>query len=273
MAYGRSSPRRGVALTGGTLVGLAGCGPLVPYDTDDAGDDGTSGTSAGSVSADTTATTTVAVTTSQPPPPGTTTTTGPPPLEGPPQLIDAYFLTEDTLQLVFSEPIAPTDGVDPTKFRLSLAHTSSGYYGESYTTHYNDVGNWNGEEYCYEYCGCNFICDTEGECYEWCYTMQGPILHVSGMENGPASHQVVLTLDHPIKPSVCGVLKDIQEYGYDGGLFVHYSNNGFPGIVDTQSEPLDAIAEHWVLRPHDRWANQQGDFPFMDPYIPIPCPF
>ena len=36
---------------------------------------------------------------------------------------------------------------------------------------------------------------------------------------------------------------------------------------------LDAIAEHWVLRPNDRWASQQGDFPFMDPYIPIPCPF
>jgi hypothetical protein len=271
MAYVRSGPRRTVALTGGTLVSLAGCGPLVPYDTQDGGDDLSSGGTMGSASAGTTAMTTATVTTS-PPPPSTTTSTGPPPLDGPPQLIDAYFLTDTTLQLVFSEPIAPTTGVDPAKFRLSVGYVGSGYY-EGYSTNYNDVGNWNGEEYCYEYCGCNFICDTEGECYEYCYTMQGPILHVSGMDNGPASHQVVLTLDHPVKPGVCGVLKDLEQYGYEGGLFVHYSNNGFPGIVDTQSEPLDAISEHWVLRPNDRWASQQGDFPFMDPYIPIPCPF
>jgi hypothetical protein len=272
MAYVRSGPRKGIALTGSTLVSLAGCGPLVPYDSDDGGDDSTSGgTSAGPASAETTAPTTVAVTTS-PPPPTTSSTTGPPPLDGPPQLIDAFFLDESTLQLVFSEPIAPTDGVDPAKFRLSLAYAGGGYYGQ--TTHYNDIGNWNGEEYCQEYCGCNFICDTDGyECYEWCYTSQGPLLQVSGMENGPAAHQVILSLDHPVKPTVCKVLTDIDMFGYEGGIFVHYSNNGFPGIVDTQSEPLDAISEHWVLRPSDRWANQQGDFPFMDPYIPIPCPF
>jgi hypothetical protein len=263
MAYGRSNPRRTVALTGGTLVTLAGCGPLVPYENEDGGDEATSGTSASTTQS--TSTVTTATTTS--PPPSTTTTTGPPPLDGPPQLIDAFFLTNNTLQLVFSEPIAPTTGVDTAKFRLSLAYAGGYYYGDG--TQYADVGNWNGEEYCYEYCG-----PAPGDpCYEWCYTMQGPHLRVAKMENGPATHQVTLTFDAPVQSGVCDMVDNLEEWGYGAGLFIHYSNNGFPGIADTQNEPLDAIAEHWVLRPHDRWGNQQGDFPFMDPYIPIPCPF
>lgn len=263
MAYARSN-RRGIGLTGGTLVTLAGCGPLVPYDTDDGGEDTTTGDTSAGPATDGSTPGTVAVTTT-PPPPATTTTTGPPPMDGPPQLIDAFFLTQTTLQLVFSEPIAPTTGVDPTKFRLSAAYGGGGYYWDG--TSYQDVGNWNGEEYCQEYC--NYY----GECYEWCYTMPGPVLRTSGMENGPESHQVTLTLDAPVSAGVCETVKQIAEAGYDTGLFIHYSNNGFPGIIDTQGEPLDAIAEHWVLRPNDRWADQQGEFPFMDPYIPIPCPF
>ena len=260
MAYSRSNPRRALALTGGTLATLTGCGPLVPYDGDDAGDDTTGSTTA---TQDPTPSSTTSTTT-PPPPPTTTSTTGPPPLDGPPQLIDAYFLADDKLQLVFSEPIAPTTGVDPSKFRLSVGYAGGGYYG--YGTNYADLGNWNGEEYCYEYC-------EPGGCYEWCYMGQGPQLTIGKLESGPQAHQIVLSLDHQVNAGLCRFIDDIQDWSERGGIFVHYSNNGFPGIVDTQSEPLDAIAEHWVLRPNDRWASQQGDFPFMDPYIPIPCPF
>jgi hypothetical protein len=189
--------------------------------------------------------------------------TGPFPMPGPPQLIDARVLDASVVELFFSEPIAPIGSIDPKKFRLSAAFDNA-YY--AYGTWYSDLGRWNGNEVCHEYC-------YGDECYEWCYTPPGPNVQVIAVTNSSYADRVLLTLDQPITANVCRQLEQRLDNGADvAALFLHYSNNG-QGIVDTDGESLDAIAEHWVLLTNQYYSYQQGAFPFMTPFVPIPCPF
>jgi hypothetical protein len=191
------------------------------------------------------------------------------PHDGPPQLIAAQVLDQFTVELFFSEPIATISGIDTAKFRLSAAF-SNAYYAQG--TWYSDLGRWNGEEVCHEYCYGDY---TEGpeNCYEWCYTPAGPNVHVQGVLNGYTSDRVLLTLDQPITSNLCKQLQDRIENGADtAAIFLHYSNNG-QGITDLEGEQLDAIAEHWVLLTQQYYSYQQGTFPSMNPFIPIACPF
>lgn len=205
----------------------------------------------------------------------TTDPTGPEPHDGPPQLVAGFFIDAARVELVFSEPIASVGAIDTSKFRLSAA-SHGAYYGSG--TLYADLGVWNGEEVCNEYCygedygGDGY--DTDGECYEWCYTMPGPNVHVATVTNDSAySERVVLQLDGLISANVCEQLRQRLEQGADtAAIFLHYSNNG-PGIMDTDSEQLEAIAEHWVLLHNQNYSYQPEFFPYMIPFVPIDCPF
>jgi hypothetical protein len=274
----------GAALAGGSLV-LGGCGRNL-VQLDDAG--GTSGTDDTGSSASATATDPTMTTSPTDPTVSTgdpTGTTGEPlPQPGPPMLIDARFLDNLTVELFFSEPIVPPDAVDPTKFRLSIGVSWGGYYGPYGYTQYLDIGQWNGDEVCQEYCCYNYeYCydyDGDGDyCYEWCYQQPGPPLKIAQVRgsSGYAS-RAQLVLDQSIKSQVCEQISDWLDggYGYSniGGIFVHYSNNGATAIVDSdESLPLDAIAEHWVVLANQQNLSVQGQFPLMNPFIPIDCPF
>jgi hypothetical protein len=202
--------------------------------------------------------------------------TGPQPHDGPPQLVAGYFVDAARVELVFSEPIASLGAIDTGKFRLSAASHGS-YYGSG--TLYADLGVWNGEEICNEYCyeddyGGDDYGETDGECYEWCYTMPGPNVHVATVTNSSAyTERVVLQLDQLINANVCETLRERIEQGADAAaIFLHYSNNG-PGIADTDNEQLEAIAEHWVLLQSQNYSYQPDFFPYMIPFVPIDCPF
>jgi hypothetical protein len=257
----------------------------VPFDEDDAGGSATSddsGTSGGS--ADTTATTVTTTASTTVSTSADTSTTGEPlPQPGPPMLIDAQFLDNLTVELFFSEPIAPPDGVDPTKFRLSVGVSWAGYYGPYGYTQYLDLGQWNGEEHCEEYCCYNYeYCydyDHDGDyCYEWCYQQPGPPVKIALVQSSGYASRARLVLDQGIKTQVCTQIDEWLNNGYGegniGGIFVHYSNNGSTAIVDSdESLPLDAIAEHWVVLSTQQNLSVQGQFPLMNPFIPIDCPF
>lgn len=191
------------------------------------------------------------------------------PQPGPPQLIAAQVLDQFTIELFFSEPIATISAIDTKKFRLS-ASFSNAYYSQA--TWYSDLGRWNGEEVCNEYCYGDY---TEGpeNCYEWCYTPAGPNVNVQSVVNGYYADRVLLTLDQQITPNLCKQLQDRIEQGAEtAAIFLHYSNNG-QGLTDLDGEQLDAIAEHWVLLTQQYYSYQQGTFPAMNPFIPIACPF
>lgn len=270
------------SLAGGSLV--LGCTNRAYDFNDDGGgsNDDSTGTTDGTV--------TVTVSTTEPTgsptttPPTTTTpttsptdptvdpdTTGPPPeMPGPPQLIAAEMLDNLTLQLSFSEPLAPPNSVDPQQFRLSIAYAPKGGYYYQYNTYYQEVGNWNGdcEEYCYEYCydtGCNEQC--------WEYCQPGPQLRVAAFEQlYDRPDLLLLFFDNGIGSSVCTQLENFPSE-WTRGLFIHYTPEGSAPITDNSGELLADIAEHWALQPNRQWAYNQGTFPFMEPVIPIPCVF
>lgn len=211
----------------------------------------------------------------------TTATTGPQPMPGPPMLIDAEIIEPNVIELYFSEPMADPSGVDPAKFRLSAAWSRHySYYGDEWGgTYYQEVGRLNGEEVCMEECWCDYYdydyCYYGPEyCQEWCYTQPGPPVTAIALQLHPVhSSRMLLTIDNAITSSVCRRLDDYADFADSVGLFVHYTNNGSPDIDDTDSEQLDAIAEHWTLPPREDWAYMQGDFPAMPMLIPISCPF
>lgn len=196
----------------------------------------------------------------------TETDPGPTPLPGPPQLIDARVLDAFTVELFFSEPIADIGTIEPSKFRLSAAHSNT-YYSES--TSYVELGRWNGVEMCNEYCY-----GPEPEyCNEYCYTAPGPDVRVLSVTNSGYSDRVLLGLDNAITGGICRQLERRLENGaVTAALFLHYSNNG-AGLTDLDGEALDAIAEHWALLTTQDYSYIQGVFPTMNPFIPIDCPF
>ncbi len=262
------------SLAGGSLV-LGGCVSRAYDFGDDGGGDAESGTTEGttdptmgSVGPTTTPTTTSPTDptvdptdpTGQPPPPV---------LPGPPQLIDVQLLDNSTLALVFSEALSSPQSVDPQQFRLSGAYAPKGEYYYQYNTYYQEIGNWNGpcDEYCYEYC-------YQDECYEqcWDYCQPGPPVRIAAIEQSPERTDILLlTLDNGIGHGVCNQLSTFPEE-WTKGLFIHYTPNGVP-VTDTQGELLADIGELWALQPDRQWMYNQGTFPFMEPVIPIACPF
>ncbi len=192
--------------------------------------------------------------------------TGREPLPGPPQLVDARVLDAFSIELFFSEPIADIGAIEPTKFRLSAAHSNTNYQEATY---YADIGRWNLEEVCNEYC---YGPEPEN-CNEYCYSNPGPNVRVQSVTNSAYSDRVILGIDNGITANVCRQLEQRLENGSTtAALFLHYSNNG-AGITDLDGEGLDAIAEHWALLTTQSYSYQQGVFPAMNPFIPIDCPF
>lgn len=266
------------SLAGGSLV-LTGCVSRVYefQDEDGGSEDDSTGTSGGSVTVSTTEptggpTTTPPVTTdpTDPTVDPTDPTAPPPEMPGPPQLIAAQLIDNLTLELTFSEPLAPPNSVDPQQFRLSAAYAPKGEYYYQYNTYYQELGNWNGscEEYCYDYCydtGCYDQC--------WDYCQPGPPVRIAGIVQPAGRPDLLwLSLDNGIGSGVCSQIVNFPPK-WTKGLFIHYTPEGNAPVTDTAGELLADIAEHWALQPNRQWSYNQGTFPFMEPVIPIPCPF
>lgn len=139
-----------------------------------------------------------------------------------PTVIDAELLADGKhLRLQLSEPVTPTEGVDPNDFRLSMAMAYAyKFYAYAY---YYDLGEL-------------------GETGEL-LSMRSLQAHGDTLE---------LELDQFIDPAYCAELererKDMQEPGIraDTGVFLHYAP-GERGITDSEGNPMAAIAAEWVL--------------------------
>jgi hypothetical protein len=98
-------------------------------------------------------------------------------------------------------------------------------------------------------------------------------VRVASLVQSPDRFDVfLLTFDNGIGSGVCSQLANFPEQ-WTKGLFIHYTPDGAAQVTDTVGERLADIAEHWPLQPDRQWAYNQGTFPFMEPVIPIPCPF
>ena len=127
-----------------------------------------------------------------------------------------------TLRLEFTRPVAPTTGVNPNDFRLSLG-LSYAYKMYAYAYYY-DVG---------------YAADA------------GELAEFVSLE--VAEHVVELTLAEPFPLYYCQEIERElvmmqQEPGIKakGGMFLHYSPGKVP-VMDTKGKALSPIAEKWVL--------------------------
>lgn len=69
----------------------------------------------------------------------------------------------------------------------------------------------------------------------------------------------------------CTALAYFTNEGLKSGLFVHYRPGATP-LADAAENPLAAIGPQWVDARAESYLEFQGDFPNLNPYLPIPCP-
>jgi hypothetical protein len=179
------------------------------------------------------------------------TGTGEPP--APPQLIEVKRV-DTALVLTFSEPINIPADLDPEQFRLSAAIA----HPDGAKTAYYDPGPWN--IYCY-------VPMTTG--MEDCYAVD---LTAVIVEPTAQSDELLIEFFTEFYPSLCMELDArAKAIGSTGALYLHYSDNG-PPITDLDGEALVAIGEPWVLDQFSTELSVPGEFPFLNPRLPIPCP-
>lgn len=165
----------------------------------------------------------------------------------------AMNLTGQFVALRFSEPVGPLEGVDPSDFRISLALPHLLCTGDGGCV--DETAYWDANFYV-EYRLTYYGPPPDGDRFE-----------VDLIAPGNMPTDVVLRFAIPLDPLLC-------EYfdGYADALFVHFA----PGAIPVQSadgELLAAIGPQWVdyVGPIPSMVVD-GEFPNLDPRVPIPCP-
>ncbi len=69
----------------------------------------------------------------------------------------------------------------------------------------------------------------------------------------------------------CDAVAEFVAEGVKAGIFLHHSD-AVATIEDEDGERLASIGKHWVDKSDRPYTEVQGDFPNLDPYLPIPCP-
>lgn len=188
-----------------------------------------------------------------PPPPDPSDATAP-------ILIEGRFTEPGVVELVFSEPLAPPDGVDPKKFRLSAARGMTDEYrtGCLASTDYCDLSLGLGDYACNR---CGSYYGDDDDCPD--------MIEVASLElreDDPT--RLVLGLSAPIRPLLC---LQIDYAGDDAGIMVHYSSRDIPTVTSTDGTRVEDIAPLWVLE-GERDDHQDALFPARDAFVAIRCP-
>lgn len=167
----------------------------------------------------------------------------------PPQLLSGQFEDQTHLVLQFSEPLAPVEGVDPEKFRLSLA-ISRGYF----TDYYDLSVHFDGSPY-------EELGDDSGR---WLRHQQ---TRVTSLERLADPSQLELEISDEIDHA--GACEAIAAAETEAGLFVHYTDFRTPNVADPAGNALEDIASHWVMG--NTMASVGGDLEELDSAPAIPC--
>lgn len=180
--------------------------------------------------------------------------------ETPPTIIDARFEDENTLVVQFSEPIGPTADIDAARhFRIS-----SGFYVESLgVTAYYDIAH----HFPQGVPGVDE--DGNGEGLAESLFRHGFTL-VAEIERGASDDELRLLLSYPIEPYVCEVLPKAEALGIPAGIFLHYDPGSAPRVADLAGNELGENGGWWVGSTFG--TTLMGEFPELDPRMPIPCP-
>jgi len=200
-----------------------------------------------------------------PPPPPVDTT--------PPALVSAVLLDPSTLQLSFTEPIAPVDLVNPKRLRFSFVQAFTGYYGDP-ITFVVDPRFYNGAVSCPPAPPCYDPYDYY--CYDpYCYDEpSAPILAAKLVNHDSDPNSVLVALTTAIQPSLCQTLESAgQSPEIEAVLHLHYAAGGLAQLTDLAGVPLPALADDWVKTSDYYLVYDDVFLTNLDPFVPIPCPF
>jgi hypothetical protein len=201
-----------------------------------------------------------------PPPPGDIT---------PPALTAVTIIDPVTLQLSFTEAIAPVDTVNPKRFRLSLARGYFGNYGGQPGTYLREPHYYNFVETCPPLPpGCYYE-PLPYYCYYYgnCYYQPSPQLEVADLFNHYADPtQVILSLTFPIQRSLCDVINAPEDPLVDFVLHLHYAAGGLAQVTDLAGLPLAPLSDAWVKQDAVYYSYvNAAPFSNFNPFLPIPC--
>ncbi len=167
----------------------------------------------------------------------------------------AMNLTGEFIALRFSEPVGSLDGVDPSDFRISVARPYQLCSGGGGCV--DKTGYWDANFYVAYYLD---------------YAPYGPPpgsdrFEVDLLAPGNMATDVSLHFAVPLDPVFCEYFE-----GYPAPLFVHFAPGPIP-VRSADGEPLAAIGPEWVdyVGPIPAM-GVDGEFPNLDPRVPIPCP-
>lgn len=182
-----------------------------------------------------------------------------------PQIRGAQFVDARHVRLVFSEPLAPTDGVNPRQFRLSTAYATVEPEGYAYVS-YADIAYQAGDD-------------------------DAPIV-VKQLKRYADETLVGLELSRAVPAAVCEEIGDIkrdiaeqaayysaQQDAYepgpriDTGIYLHYTKRGSSGVRDLAGNALDDVGAAWALNFGAQYANLTGQDPVarLDLLVEVPC--
>lgn len=249
------------AIASGALV-LAACprggGEDTDTDTDGSG-------SSGDMTTTLSPTTTIDPTTGPPPPPGDIT---------PPALVSATLLDPQTLQLSFTEPIAPVDTVNPKRFRFSFAIGYFGAYDTQQQTFLRDPRYFNYTQNCVP---CQYGPFPDYCYYQpyYCYFIPSDEILVAELYNHYSDpNSLLLFLTEPIRPSLCNAINNDGDPKFsDAVLHLHYADGGLAQITDLAGIPLGPDGKFWVQYDGNYYTYIAPAFSNFTPFVPIPCPF
>jgi hypothetical protein len=183
-------------------------------------------------------------------PPAVTATTQP-------TVVDAQLEGANSLRVTFSNAVKPTTGVDPAKFRLTVAYftrpaSASGKYSYQYY-----AGSYHGSYYGSQD-----------------HTVYSDVGDLAAMTADPTTaDQAVLQLGSTF--SAATACKQIAAFNAanpnaHAGLYLHYSSAGTPTIEDLQGNKVASLAAYWATDPTIEQIN--GDFIGKPIPVALTCP-
>jgi len=186
--------------------------------------------------------------------------TGEPPAVTTPQttIVDAQLEGTSSLRVTFSEGVKPTTGVDPAKFRLTVAYftrpaSASGKYSYKYYAGTYKNGSYYGSND---------------------HTIYADVGDLAAVTNDPAvADQALLALGSTFSAATaCQQIKafNAANPNAQAGLYLHYSSAGTPTIEDLQGNQVASLAAYWAADPTVEQIN--GDFTGKPIPVALTCP-
>ncbi len=203
-----------------------------------------------------------------------------------PKIVSASIEGTSTLHLTFSEAMAPAAGVDPAKFRLTVAYytapaASEGKYSGKYTYTGKYTGNSPGKytgtatgkytgKYSGKYAGAYYGTYGYGGAHHTVYSDLGSIstINVDSTTSTTADLQLGTSFN---LADECQEIKSLNTANSNAsaGLYLHYAEAGNPTLEDTQGNKLESVADYWATDPTVEQVS--GDFAGKPIPVSITC--